>query len=1117
MTISRRRRCQIDFLTDFTAFSTAFSPLRNIWVFRPSSQHRTMPDPISAATTFITLATFIKDLLDLGQSIRRSIEKTRANGRLIRALADDIVAILAALCELTAGRESNFLAPPLLRALGDLKADMLYAHAVIESLVPTARRKHGIRGLGSHFRNWLRRDDVGMVIQDLKDHINKCYIQFTAFSAARTEYTTVRVEQAMLIHGVENSVKLLRLEGMIAELLLNTPFGNNIMHQAADAISSKDSTHETLEFKYLSVQTMRLVDFLQKRVATHAFGFETPIWDATMAMEIRFLQPTSAMHVLQNVIGMVVHTQDDFSADDIADDLLTLGSSLSMLGLYKEALASDVLTVQLLRCLATGDDLAAVLPRLIFSLCNLSKRHRHQLRHDVALQTSQQAVFLARHLSDLAPNVDNSGVALTATIAQAHDQCTIGRLEDAISTAEQATAICRPILARVLSVYPFNVGLQKVSPEDEWRGVKCYEAFFELARAHSLAGSYVSAHRALKKGLGTVIAFAGSIPPPTDSNIDLIFNHLFRMASGGILSLTALADVIKSYHELGRIYQEQFTLPFLPVLYAHAHLGDWEMSSGAGVLIGAPSDSRHHVWNESTALADNCSKITVMEDAIRAVYASPSRPQEVHSISPLIEHFFIHQFNLTHMVLRNVTKSLINTPACDPSILAFAIAKISDTLSPVYLPHQMVHQHDEFMLGNLAELVTSFRMIVGMSQKHRDFFLYALWQYCWGLWLVGRLEEALDITHQAIELIRSSHKTTAELVLNDWIPDQVFMLFELGRIADAHNLLDTIAASDEEDNERAFCGFVHSHILRRMGKHQEALLVLTHIRGAGQLEGNILAADIAMVELNLNESQSAAACAEKTVIACRASLAEMTGSEEAQASLTYALTIFSDCLVAVGRHAEALSASEEAVDLALSLNELSGNWPSVVRLQELKARALHAFSLRLVSSARLEEGLRIAKDATVLYRELVELAPRHLPSFAASLQNLASILWSTRQVEAIAACEEAIKIIRRVAGNECYFLPSLHDAVQQLSTYVADTDSEGKSADLSETPMGLLPRECPEDKKMQVEVLTGCQNSAVRPPRARLPEGLGYHLMWMILWVFVVFLASNRKCVGECM
>jgi hypothetical protein len=32
-------------------------------------------DPLTITTTFITLATFIKDLIDVGEGIRRSIEK----------------------------------------------------------------------------------------------------------------------------------------------------------------------------------------------------------------------------------------------------------------------------------------------------------------------------------------------------------------------------------------------------------------------------------------------------------------------------------------------------------------------------------------------------------------------------------------------------------------------------------------------------------------------------------------------------------------------------------------------------------------------------------------------------------------------------------------------------------------------------------------------------------------------------------------------------------------------------------------------------------------------------------------------------------------------------------
>jgi hypothetical protein len=57
---------------------------------------------------------------------------------------------------------------------------MLYALSITESLAPPGRIP-AFRALGSHFKAWLRRDDVEMVIRNLKEHItgNKCYIQFT--------------------------------------------------------------------------------------------------------------------------------------------------------------------------------------------------------------------------------------------------------------------------------------------------------------------------------------------------------------------------------------------------------------------------------------------------------------------------------------------------------------------------------------------------------------------------------------------------------------------------------------------------------------------------------------------------------------------------------------------------------------------------------------------------------------------------------------------------------------------------------------------------------------------------------------------------------------------------
>jgi hypothetical protein len=59
-----------------------------------------------------------------------------------------------------------------------------------------------------------------------------------AFSAARIEHTTLRVEQTLVVNNIESQVKLRRLEGMMARVLLKTQFGQNVLNQTIEAISS---------------------------------------------------------------------------------------------------------------------------------------------------------------------------------------------------------------------------------------------------------------------------------------------------------------------------------------------------------------------------------------------------------------------------------------------------------------------------------------------------------------------------------------------------------------------------------------------------------------------------------------------------------------------------------------------------------------------------------------------------------------------------------------------------------------------------------------------------------------------------------------------------------------
>ncbi|KAJ7140912.1 hypothetical protein C8R44DRAFT_866590 [Mycena epipterygia] len=1011
-----------------------------------------MPDPISATTTVITLATFIKDLLDLGQSIKRSIEKVGDNKRRIHDLTEDILRTLVSLAELLSGRENTFKAPQLLSALGDLKADMLYVLAVTRQVAP--KRGSGLRGLRSQFKNWLRREDIEVEIGNLKEHINKCFIQFTVFSASRIEYTTLRVEQAVIVNNVENEVKLRRLEGLMARVLVETQFGKNFVQETANIIAS-DPAHQTLESKYLSAQAMRVVDLLAALTATHSLNLENSLWDPSKPMEIRFLEPASSVHVLHTVLDMVLQLQDNeeqFAAEDIADDLLNLGSYLSMLGMYWEATASDVLTVQFLRCLASGEAFAGVTPRLVFSLYNLSKRYQDQRRYDLALQASQQSLGLCRLLSEVAPDANNCAAFLSVLVGHSHNLCMTGQLLEAISTAQQAVAICRPILAQLFASYPFDSGFQRLSPEQTWIAVKCCEAFFALAQALSFAGHHQEAHRASKEGLETVLRFRGSMRPPSRSKRDMVFDQLCKMAEEGTLSLSTLGEIVILYRNLSHIYRKEFTLPFLSVLYAHTHLHCRKSSLGSGALVLSAQYLRVPLELDSPSAPVHPSDALIfmsedypragetMEDAIRSFYASTSSPEDVCPISPLVHDFFVQDFDLAQTLLRRVVESLMaDRRSIQASrTLAFTVVKISDTLSSVSRSQQSI------LLEIITELIAHFRTIIESpraSQKYTDYFVYALWWYCWALWSPGRLGEALAITHEAIHNIRSSSEEDKDAInaeMDDWLLDQAFILFDMGQISEANRVLDTLdSVNGDGGDQECFYSLVRSHTLRQMGRHKEALLVLAD---ADQIQGTeryIVAAEIAAINLDLGRFQVAIDRADKVVAACRISMAGAiipAQTEIYKPVLAYALLTLSNCFAAVGRHEEGLVAIREAATLLLALKQPLTNWPPVVRFQELTASALHALSMRLITARNMGAGLSKAEEATESYRELVSLAPRHLPSLARSLQNLASILWDVgRQDESITICQEAVEIARRISESDPYSLPSLPKSLEQLA------------------------------------------------------------------------------------
>ncbi|KAJ7144704.1 hypothetical protein C8R46DRAFT_1360376 [Mycena filopes] len=191
-------------------------------------------DPVSS---ILTLATFVKDLIELSLKIHHSIEKVKENRRKIRELTNDVTSILKNLAHLIRGQEVTFQVPALLSALADLKAEMLYILESCSKVLPV--EPPGVlklRRVRTQIKTWVKRNDLESKIGLLRERVKNCFVLFTAFAAARIEHTTARIESTALQivnTGVENQ----------------TDFGQDVLNQTMETILS-DPDYQTLESRY---------------------------------------------------------------------------------------------------------------------------------------------------------------------------------------------------------------------------------------------------------------------------------------------------------------------------------------------------------------------------------------------------------------------------------------------------------------------------------------------------------------------------------------------------------------------------------------------------------------------------------------------------------------------------------------------------------------------------------------------------------------------------------------------------------------------------------------------------------------------------------------------------
>ncbi|KAJ7466999.1 hypothetical protein FB451DRAFT_1560940 [Mycena latifolia] len=1053
-------------------------------------------DPITATTTIITLATFIKDLIDVGHSIKRSIEKVRENRRRIRDLTDDILSTLAKLADLSRANEDTFQTPAQLSALGDLKADMLHTLSICSTISP-ARPSPGFRGFGSQIKGWMKRDDVEAEIRRLKQHVNKCYLQFTAFSAARieqqtsriegmthrTENTALRVEHALLVNNVENQVSLRRVEGLMARVLLETQFGQNVMNQTIEIMAS-DTAHQTLEFQYLSAQALRLVDSLQQLSTSSVVILDTPPLDVTTLVYVKSVSPE---HVLYQILGVMLRISGIGAEIPFTsiEGIIRLGANLDHLGMSSEAMAWELLTIKILRRLTHGGGVlnSGVLSNLAHATRELSNIYQGQLRWDLATETSQQAMDLCRLWKDISPDVDYR--PLLAAILFTHSQNlyhTAGHSpEVVIPIAEEAVAVSRAMVGKLIES---GVGLSATgwTEEDEYKVLTTFRTSFSLSRALSSAGRHLEAYEASRNGFCTILQFSRPQFPIAAMDIDTFIDQICKVEEGGGFSLAMLADSVVLFRDLSRIYMEEFSAQFLRLLYAYAYLSQQHSLDVGSLRVFLEPEGGHplpilDISEDAVYINDFNPYGGVIKDIVRACCHLKWNTQNV---SPILQSIFIAHFDQAIIILHEVTSKLIKDPNLDSS-LEWLLRNLSDELFPVVTRSQQL-----VLLGIMTTIVAHFRTvyITSSPQTTRGLTVFTdlLWDFSWGLWMLGLLDDAKKICDESLEYLRrlssGPYDDTNDHLLA-WLVFQSFVLSDMAQIPDAIDATqgtETVfrkATKDLAVGQLRYCG-IRVRILQRTRRDREAIQLLRWVvtdSEVGRLsrEDNmdvrcfcyLLLADLATTRKHVGQFEKALKDAERAVAASRKSV----GDDHGKHSLVHSLTTLSNCLATVGRNNDALAAAEEATSLySSSAPHMWRDYLYSLRRQELGGNAFHSLSLRLAAAGKIDESLLSAEKATHLYRELVLLAPRHLPTLANSLQNFASILRKIERVdESVSACEEAISILRQVAETETYFLPALAEALDQLAGYFAESgDTERASAVISESTdvrrrIGLLP------------------------------------------------------------
>jgi Tetratricopeptide repeat len=168
------------------------------------------------------------------------------------------------------------------------------------------------------------------------------------------------------------------------------------------------------------------------------------------------------------------------------------------------------------------------------------------------------------------------------------------------------------------------------------------------------------------------------------------------------------------------------------------------------------------------------------------------------------------------------------------------------------------------------------------------------------------------------------------------------------------------------------------------------------------------------------------------------------------ADLPKALTDLGNVLAKLGRHQEALAATEESVGLWRPLaRDNPAHQPDL-------ARALDDFGNRLGDLGRHQMALAAGEESVGLWRPFAGDNSAHQPGLARALANLGSRLRDLgRHQEALAATEESVGLWRPLARDNPAHQPDLARALANLAVRLGDRGRHQEALAAGEESVGL--------------------------------------------------------------